>query len=180
MMKINFGSGLILVLIFATALFWVACEKQEDIIQKDSEQMMRELEGKWDLVSYREIRLKTTNNGYTWDVVSDTTKPASGAIDFAAIDKRDYTGSLAIRYDTIDESHEIYGHVYKNSVDEKVWINTEDQSNIQAFLIYGTESAENILFFQERGKDYFILWIAEMSGTFTTQREKYFRFERTE
>jgi len=170
-------SGASLITIFILILLTNACEKTEDVIKRDSEQLMKDLQGKWNLVSVRDAILKTTNGGLTWNIDTDTTYAATGELDFASIDKQNYTGSISILYGSIDEAHSISGNAYKNTVEERVEINTVDQSDIEAFVLYTNESSSNDLYLEERDQEHFLMWISENANS-TTKKERIFRFER--
>ena len=59
-------SGLLLLLI--VCIIYCSCKKQEDIIQEDSEQLMLDMSGNWNLVSVRIIKVKSTDGGFSWEV----------------------------------------------------------------------------------------------------------------
>jgi hypothetical protein len=170
--------SLVFFLLLSLSIFYSSCEKQEDVIQKDSEQLMTDLRGKWSLVHVREISLVTPDGGFTWEIDTDDTITSSGELDIAVIDGRNYTGSFSIEIDTMNEMHAIYGNSYKNTVDERLYINTQDQSNIEAFLIFGEESSNNTFYLYERDQDSFLMWRSEINGSYTRQVEKHFYYVR--
>lgn len=165
-----------LILVFSA--FFTSCDKTENLFLSDSEILMKEIKGTYNLVSVRHQDSVSTNGGFSYRLDFDSTYTATGLLDMSSIDKAEFTGTLTIRYAGIDETHAINGNASAGFPSDKLWIITDDGSNIQAMFLYSPSTSYNECWLDERSENHLLLRISETSWESSGKKNRYFRFEK--
>lgn len=166
-----------LIIISAFAVLLNSCDKAESLFLTDSEKLMKDLKGSWELVSIRNQVLYSNDGGNNYYAGPDTTYPATGRLDISSIDKGDYTGTLTITYSTINETHSINGSAYKDSF-ETLWIITDNQEDIQSMILFNPPASYLEGWLDERDDNHILLRVSEGSWDYSMHVNRFFRFEK--
>jgi hypothetical protein len=158
-----------------SALF-TSCDKAENLLLSDSEILMKELKGSYTLVSVQHQDSASNNGGWSYGLSFDSTYSATGTLDMSSIDKAEFTGLLTIKYAGIDETHAINGNASAGFPSDKLWIITDDGSDIQAMYLYSPSSSYVEGWVDERSDSHILLRISETSVDYSGKKNRYFRF----
>jgi hypothetical protein len=162
----------------STVILFNSCDKAENLLLSDSEILMKDLKGTYNLVSVRHEDFSSVNGGWSYDLQLDTTYSASGSLDIVSVDKATFNGTLSIRYGIIDETHAINGSASAVDDYEKLWVITDSQEDIQAFFMYSPVTSYNEGWLDERDGNHILLRVSETSWDESGQKNRYFRFEK--
>jgi len=156
----------------------ISCDKAEELFLSDSEKLMKDLKGSYNLVSVRHEDFYSVNGGFSYILDKDTTYSATGALDLSNIDKADYTGTLTIRYASFDETHSINGSASAVDDYDKLWIITDNQEDIQCLILFNPPASYLQSWLDERDDNHLLLRFSETSHDYSGQKNRYFRFEK--
>jgi hypothetical protein len=163
--------------IIALTLILSSCEKVDELLLSDSEILMKDLKGKYTLVSVRHEDYYSVNGGVDWILQYDTTYSASGSFDLANIDLAEYTGTLTIQYEGFNESHAVNGSAFSDDY-ERLWVITNQQEDISCLILFNPPANYLQGAIEERSGDHFILMFGEESWDSSSRKYRYFRFEK--
>jgi len=155
-----------------------SCDQAENLLLSDSEILMKELKGSYNLVSVRYEELYSVNGGVDYILNLDTTFAASGVLDIATIDKATYTGTLTIRYGGFDEAHSINGSASGWDDYDNLWIITDYGESIQSMILFNPPASYLEGWLDERSDDHLLLRISETSVDYSAHKNRFFRFEK--
>lgn len=176
-MRSNFLRGPV-ALVFLIFTLW-SCDKAENLFLSDSEILMKDIKGTYNLVSVRHLDSASTNGGWSYGLSFDSTYSATGTLDMSNIDKAEFTGTLTVRYADIDETHAVNGNASAGFPSDKLWIITDDGSDIRAMFLYSPSSSYNEGWLDERSGNHILLRISETSHDYSGKKNRLFRFEKT-
>lgn len=164
--------------IIALTLFFSSCDKVDELLLSDSEKLMKDLKGKYTLVSVRHEEYYSVNGGVDWILQTDTTFSATGFFDLSNIDMANYTGTLTIQYAGFNESHAVNGSAFSDDY-ERLWVITDQQESINCLILFNPPANYLQGAIEERSNDHFILMFGEESWDSSGRKYRYFKFEKT-
>lgn len=175
-MKRIFNAVTTIVMMF---LFLTSCDQAENLLLSDSEKLMKDIKGNYNLVSVRHEEYYSVDGGNNFILDLDTTYAASGSLDLSNIDKADYTGKIVINYLGYNETHSINGSASAADNDyDKLWIITDNGEDIQCLVLFNPPASYLMGWLDERDDDHLLLRISETSVDYSSQKNRYFRFEK--
>ena len=163
-------------LLFISTILFVSCDKTENLLLSDSEILMKELKGVYTLESVRHEEYASVDGGNTWGLSLDTTYSATGSLDLSSISKADFEGSLSISYRGSSETHLIHGNASATGGNEKLWIYTTSEEDIQSMFLYSSATSIVEGWLDERDDSHLLLRISEISFDYSGRKSRYFRF----
>jgi hypothetical protein len=163
----------------ALIIFSTACNKVESLFLSDSEQLMKDLKGTYNLVSVRYEDLASNDGGNNYYNVLDTTYIATGILDIKSIDKADYTGTLTIQYANFNETHAINGSASGFDDFDNLWIITDSGENIESMILFNPPASYLEGWLDERDDDHILLRISETGVDYSAHKNRFFRFEKS-
>lgn len=156
----------------------VSCDKAEGLFLSDSEKLMKDLKGTYNLVSVRYEELASNDGGNNYYTVFDSTYQATGALDINTIDKADYTGTLNISFAGYNETHAINGSASAWDDYDNLWIITDNGEDIQTMLLFNPPASYLEGWLDERDDHHILLRISETSVDYSAHKNRFFRFEK--
>ncbi len=169
--------SLLLIMLIST-LFIFSCKKVENLFLSDSEILMKDIKGNYTLSSIRHEDFYSVDGGVNFILDQDTTYVAQGYLNLESIDKADYTGSLKITYVLNDEIHKIHGSASRSGDDDKLWLITDNEDDIQSMFLYSPVSSYIEALLTNRTENGFTLKIAEISHNYAGWKNRYFTFSK--
>lgn len=169
--------SLFMAVLMAYVIFFNSCDKAESLFLTDSEILMKDLKGTYNLVSVRHGEFYSVNGGVDWILSADTTYPATGSLEIANIDRADYTGSITISYLGYNETHAINGSAVADDY-SNLWVITDNQEDIQCMILFNPPASYMQGWLDEQDKDHILLRISETGVDYSAQKNRYFRFEK--
>jgi len=168
-----------LLVVLASVLFLMSsCDKAENLLLSDSEKLMKDLKGTYNLVSVRYEELASNDGGGNYYSVFDSTYNATGLLDISSIDKADYTGTLSIQYAGFNETHAINGSASGFDDYDNLWIITDNGEDIQCMILFNPPASYMEGWLDEQDDDHILLRISETSVDYSAHKNRYFRFEK--
>ncbi len=179
-MKFNVMSGSLIVLfmIISPLFLLTSCDKAGNLLLTDSEKLMKDLKGSYNLVSVRYEDFTSNDGGNTFNLALDTTYSATGSLDFSSIDKADYTGTLTIQYESFNETHSINGSASATGNFDNIWIITDGGEDISSMLLFNPPASYLQGWLEENDDDHIVVRISETGVDYSAHRNRYFRFEK--
>lgn len=179
-MKINVFSRSLIVLfmIISPLVLLTSCDKAGNLLLTDSEKLMKDLKGSYNLVSVRYEDFTSNDGGNTYNLALDTTYTATGAFNFNSIDKADYTGTLTIQYASYNETHAVNGSASATGDFDNLWIITDGGENINCMILFNPPASYLEGWLEEHDDNHFILRISEGAWDYSVHKNRYFRFEK--
>lgn len=101
---------------------------------------------------------------------------ASGTLDLSSISKADFNGSLSVTYQGISETHLINGNASATGGNEKLWIYTDNEEDIQSMFLYSSATSVVEGWLDERDDSHLLLRISEISWNYAGRKNRFFRF----
>lgn len=170
------GKSTLFVLLIFSIFLIVSCDKTENLLLSDSEILMKELKGLYTLESVRHEEYVSNDGGNNWGLSLDTTYSASGTLDLSSISKADFDGSLSVTYQGISETHLINGNASATGGNEKLWIYTDNEEDIQSMFLYSSATSVVEGWLDERDDSHLLLRISEISWNYAGRKNRFFRF----
>jgi hypothetical protein len=164
------------ILLIATT-FLSSCNKVDELFLSDSEKLMKDLKGTYNLVSVRYEDLASNDGGNSYYNVLDTTFAATGVLDIQSIDKAEYTGILTIQFGSFNETHAINGSASGFDDYDNLWIITNGGENIESMILFNPPASYLEGWLDERDDDHILLRISETGVDYSAHKNRYFRFE---
>jgi hypothetical protein len=158
-------------------IMFSSCDKASNLLLTDSEKLMKDLKGTWNLVSVRDQVLYSNDGGNNYYAGPDSTYTATGQLDISKIDKGDYTGTLVINYSTFNETHSINGSAYKDSY-ETLWLITDNQEDILSMVLINPPASNLEGWLDERDDSHILLRISAGAWDYSMHVNRFFRFEK--
>lgn len=163
----------------AFIIFFNSCDKAENLLLSDSEKLMKDIKGTYNLVSVRHEEFYSVDGGNNFILEIDTTYMAAGSLDISNIDKADYTGTITINYLEYNETHLINGSASAADSDyDKLWIITDNSEDIQCMVLFNPPASYMQGWLDERDDNHLLLRISETSVDYSAHKNHYFRFEK--
>ena len=178
MKKKSFRSKWFSFTVFLIFILFTSCDKAENLLLSDSEKLMKELKGTYNLVSVRYEELASNDGGNNFYNVLDTTFVATGILDIITIDKAEYTGTLTIQYNNFNEIHAINGSASGFDDYDNLWIITDNGEDIQSMMLFNPPASYLEGWLDERDDDHILLRVSETSVDYSAHKNRFFRFER--
>lgn len=167
-----------LLLLISVVALLSSCDKAESLFLSDSEKLMKDLKGTYNLVSVRHEDLSSNDGGNTWNSSVDTTFSATGLLDMSNIDKADYTGTLTIQYANFNETHAINGSAAGLGDHDNLWVITDGGESIDCLILFNPPASYLEGWLDERDDDHILLRFSETSVDYSAHKNRYFRFEK--
>jgi len=173
-----YKSAALLSVIFILISF-TSCYKVSNLLLSDSEKLMKDIKGTYNLVSVRHEEYYSVNGGVDWILNVDTTYTATGGLGLTNIDEADYTGSITIQYLGYNEIHSINGSALSDDDYENLWVITDRQENINPLVLFNPPANYLQGSIDDRSQDHIILMFGEESWDSSGRKYRYFRFEKS-
>jgi hypothetical protein len=174
-----FNRSRFVVFFIAIQLFlFNSCDKTENLFLSDSEKLMKDLKGTYNLVSVRHEELGSNDGGGTYYPSVDTTYSATGLLDISNIDKADYTGTLTIQYAGFNETHSINGSAAGLGDYDNLWVITDGGESITCLILFNPPASYLEGWLDEHDDNHILLRFSETSVDYSSHKNRFFRFEK--
>lgn len=170
------GKFILIGLLFFSTFLFSSCEKTENLLLSDSEILMKELKGVYTLETVRHENFSSNNGGFSYEISLDTTYTATGSLNLGSISKAEFDGTVTISYLNINETHLIKGNASVAGDQEKLWIYTKNEEDIQSMYLFSPASSIIEGFLDERDDNHLLLRITETSFDYSGRKNRYFKF----
>lgn len=178
-MKSRIPKASLLLVMLASVFFLLnSCDTAENLLLSDSEKLMKDLKGTYNLVSVRHEELASNDGGNNYYSVFDSTYNATGSLDISSIDKADYTGTITISYAGFNETHAINGSASGFDDYDNLWIITDNGEDIQCMILFNPPASYMEGWLDEHDDDHILLRISETSVDYSAHKNRFFRFEK--
>jgi hypothetical protein len=169
-----------LLLAFSALIFlFNSCDKAGNLLLSDSEKLMKDLKGSYNLVSVRYEEFSSNDGGSTYNLALDTTYSASGLLDISSIDKADYTGTLTIQYAGYNETHSINGSASATGSFDNLWIITDNGEDIACLILFNPPASYLEGWVEEHDSEHVIIRVSDAAWDYSAHKNRYFRFEKS-
>jgi hypothetical protein len=170
-------SLIVLIMIISPIFLITSCDKAGDLLLTDSEKLMKDLKGSYNLVSVRHEDLASNDGGNTYNTSLDTTYSATGSLELSSVDKADYTGMITIQYQGYNETHSINGSASAGDYD-KLWIITDNGEDISCMILFNPPASYLQGWLDENDDNHILLRISETAVDYSAHKNRFFRFEK--
>lgn len=172
-------NSLFLAALGTLVILFNSCDKAESLFLSDSEKLMKDIKGTYNLVSVRHEEFYSVDGGNNFILEIDTTYAATGSLDISNIDKADYTGTIAINYLGYNETHLINGSASAADNDyDKLWIITDTGEDIRCLVLFNPPASYLQGWLDERDDNHLILRFSETAVDYSAHKNRYFRLEK--
>jgi hypothetical protein len=155
----------------------VSCDKAENLLLTDSEKLMKDLKGTYNLVSVRYENLASSDGGNTYLTTLDTTYSATGSLEIKTVDKADYTGTITINFLGYNETHAINGSAAAGNFDH-LWVITDNGENVECLVLFNPPASYLQGWLDENDDSHILLRFSETGADYSEHKNRFFRFEK--
>ena len=171
-------SLIMLLLIISPFVLLTSCDKASNLLLTDSEKLMKDLKGSYNLVSVRYEEFNSNDGGNTYNLALDTTYTATGSLNISSIDKSDYTGTVTIQYANYNETHAINGSASATGNFDNLWIITDGGEDITCMIMFNPPASYLEGWIEEHDNDHVIIRVSGGAWDYSAHKNRYFRFEK--